>query len=72
MSDRLPELIGRFRAEHGDKLGQFSSTGIVAIAVDPGPIPLKCEGIRAVFQRVATGIVDPEKVAGGTYFDDLL
>jgi len=68
--DRLAELIAKFRTLFEADLGRFPQTGLVALAVDPGPIPTKCNGIRAVFQRVPSSYSEPEKVSGGTYMPD--
>lgn len=68
---QLSELVVAFRTTYVDQLGRFQPSNLVAIAVDPGPIPSRCDGIRCIIQRYAVDSQGSEKVSGGTYYPDL-
>jgi len=70
MDSGLSIAIATFKTSFTDQLGRFPQTGLVAIAIDPGPMPTQCEGIRAVFQRAPSGYIEPERVSGATYASD--
>ncbi len=69
MSD-LFALVEYLRSQYAGQLGTFQPDGRCAIAVDPGPIPSKCEGIRLIVQRYPSDIGQSEKASGATYYPD--